>query len=107
MTGKLDLGDGHWLTFTQWKPDRSIPENAERYKNVPDADPIGGILAHTKADGSLCEGSIWFDVPAVHQVFPERHVWQVECWEPLTLSPSFLCHCGDHGFIKQGKWVRA
>jgi hypothetical protein len=26
----------------------------------------------------------------------------------LTLSPSLLCmRCGDHGFIRNGKWVKA
>lgn len=24
--------------------------------------------------------------------------------DPLTISPSLLCSCGDHGFLKQGEW---
>lgn len=27
--------------------------------------------------------------------------------DPLTISPSLLCRCGDHGFIRDGKWVAA
>lgn len=33
--------------------------------------------------------------------------WQVECLDPVTLSPSLLCPCGHHGFIRQGRWVPA
>lgn len=105
--GAIDLGDEHTIRFTQWKPDRSIEANAQRYKGVPDVPRCGGIISHKKADGSLCEGSVWFDLPEVRATFPDHPYWTVESWEPLTLSPSFLCHCGDHGFIKQGKWVRA
>jgi hypothetical protein len=38
------------------------------------------------------------------QLFPEQARWQVLCMEPLTLSPSLLCHCGDHGYIQGGRW---
>lgn len=41
---------------------------------------------------------------------PHKHwpVWQVESWDPLTLSPSVLCNtCGLHGFIREGRWVPA
>jgi hypothetical protein len=55
-------------------------------------------------------------------VMPARALWQVQTWEPLTISPSLLCkmprfgpdnkaipgtECGDHGFIRGGRWVRA
>ncbi len=105
--GNIDLGDGHSIRFMSWKPDRTITGNAERYKNIRDVERAGGIITHVMPDGKLCEGSIWFDLPEVRDTFPGHSYWQVESWEPLTLSPSFLCHCGDHGFIKQGKWVRA
>lgn len=26
---------------------------------------------------------------------------------PLTFSPSWLCDCGDHGWVRDGKWVPA
>lgn len=100
----LDLGDDHWLSFTQWKPDRALNP---QYGHLPDDDRIGGIIRHKKPDGAWCEGSIWFDSQVTREVFGTHDRWQVSSWEPLTCSPSFLCHCGDHGFIREGKWVRA
>lgn len=100
----IDLGDDHWLTFTCWRPDRELNP---QYAHLPDNDRIGGIITHALGEGKLCEGSIWFDCPQVREGWPGKPVWTVESWEPLTCSPSFLCHCGDHGFIKGGKWVRA
>lgn len=88
-------------------PDRTIPANAERYKGTPDIPRCGGIISHLKRDGTLCEGSIWWDLAEVRQLFVDHDYWTVQCWDPLTCNPSFLCHCGDHGFIRDGKWVRA
>jgi hypothetical protein len=102
MIPDIDLGDGHYLTFTCWKPDRALNP---QYAHLPDNDRIGGIIRHGDPL-EPCEGSIWFDCPQVREVFPGHPMWTVECWEPLTCSPSFLCHCGDHGFIRNGKWVR-
>jgi hypothetical protein len=105
----LDLGDGHWLRWTCWKPDRSIPSNAERFKDVPDDPRCGAIVTHTtdKTESGWCEGSIMFSGLTRDRSFPNHAAWTVESWEPLTLSPSLLCGCGDHGFIRGGKWVRA
>ena len=100
----LDLGDGHKLTFTSWAPNRDLNP---QYADYPDDDKIGAIITHTKSDGAICEGSIWFDKPIVEKFFGKHHRWRVLSWEPLTCEPSFLCHCGDHGFIRDGKWVRA
>jgi Family of unknown function (DUF6527) len=36
--------------------------------------------------------------------------WQVQSYDPLTLSPSIQCGvkgCSSHGFIQQGTWVGA
>ena len=33
--------------------------------------------------------------------------WKLESADPVTVSPSLLCSCGDHGFIREGKWVPA
>jgi hypothetical protein len=88
----IDLGHDHTFTFT-WAQDGQIK--------------IGGIITHKKADGSLCDGSLWFDCEYVNQHFPNKPRWKIESMEPLTLSPSFLCHCGDHGYIRNGKWVVA
>lgn len=99
----LDLGDGHWLRWIGWAPDRSIPENAERFKDAPDDSRYGAIVTHTtdKTETGLCEGYIGINPINDHAT------WTVESWDPLTLSPSLLCSCGDHGFIRGGKWVRA
>lgn len=32
----------------------------------------------------------------------------IESRDPLTVKGSLICnHCGDHGFIRDGKWVPA
>jgi hypothetical protein len=33
--------------------------------------------------------------------------WTLVSKEPLTVTPSLACGCGDHGFITNGKWVSA
>lgn len=110
----LDLGAGHVLRFTRWAPDRSIPENAERYADVPDVDPCGAIIDHPdlRDPTVTCGGAILFDLPGIAVVFPDHPCWTVESWDPLTISPSVLCAlekggCGDHGFVRAGQWVTA
>jgi hypothetical protein len=63
----------------------------------------GGVLSHVKGEGR-CEGYVHFDLP---DQWKQTDVWQVHSWNPLHLEPSFLCHCGFHGFIRAGKWVAA
>jgi len=59
----------------------------------------------TQPAGSPCGGGGLFDVPET-QVYADRPKWQVESWNPLTLSQSLLCTvCGNHGFIRDGQWV--
>ena len=36
-----------------------------------------------------------------------RARWTLVAYDPLTVAPSLLCACGDHGFIRDGKWVPA
>jgi hypothetical protein len=103
----LDLGDGHTLTFTSWHPDRELNP---QYADLPDIEKCGAIVGHPRADGKegRCWSGIYFDSEAVRRVFGDKQIWQVNSWEPLTLSPSLLCReCGDHGFIREGKWIRA
>lgn len=100
----IDLGLGHSLRFTVWKPDRALNP---QYDGIPDGDPIGAVVEHVKADGSTCKGSILFDCDAARMAFAGQDRWTVEQWDPLTLSPSLLCACGDHGFVREGKWVPA
>lgn len=111
-----DLGDDHWLTGICWAPDRDLNP---RYAGLPDVERWGAMIWHRRQDGTLCHGAITFDTPEVRAVMAvrgeERNVWQVESWDPLTISPSVLCcfpldgggTCGDHGFIRAGRWVRA
>lgn len=96
---RVDLGHGHWLEFTAHYGDDS-------------GQRCGAIVYHpikpddqTCAWRNLCGGYISFDIPA--NAGETRAKWQVVQMEPLTLSPSLACHCGDHGFIREGRWVPA
>ncbi len=91
---ELDLGDGHTLVFASY-------EGQAR---------VGATVLHAAADGSKCTGWIAFAGRSWAQGFGPDAIatWTVESPEPLTLSPSILCRtCGDHGFVRGGKWVRA
>jgi len=75
-----------------------------------ESEPYGGILWHRKADGGWCCGAWYLRIPMYkgQPAAPTNvDIWQLASKEPLTLSPSFLCHCGHHGFIRDGKWVQA
>ena len=89
----IDLGDDHTLTFAS-------------YKDEPHA---GANVAHKKPDGTTCDSFIAFAGRSWAQAFNGNiTTCDVLQDEPLTLSPSLLCRaCGDHGFIREGKWVRA
>lgn len=102
----IDLGDDHYLVFTRWAPD-DLPANRERFGvPLPVVEKYGAIIRHYKPNGEMCEGCITFD-GGWQRKNGSAPTWTVESWEPLTCSPSLLCHCGDHGFIRGGKWVRA
>lgn len=73
---------------------------------TPDGAVCGMIEYHDGRDGARCTGGyVPFDLPGV--THPER--WRVERdGRELTLSPSLLCTaCGNHGWIRDGKWVPA
>lgn len=88
----IDLGDGHTLTFAQYEGEVS-----------------GCSIAHKKPDGSDCDGWVAFAGRAWSRAFSGNiATWTVESEKPLTLSPSVRCRaCGDHGFVRDGRWVRA
>lgn len=46
---------------------------------------------------------IAFDVPE-NDWIPADGKWQVESLDPVTVSPSLLCPCGHHGFLRNGRW---
>ena len=103
MTGNvIDLGSGHAMRYTGWSPDRDLNP---QYEGIPDIERIGVIID----TGNGCESAAFFDIPGAREVLgPDRPLWTVESWDPLTLSPSLLCKlCGDHGFIREGRWVPA
>jgi hypothetical protein len=98
---EIDLGDGHTLRWLAWAPDRALNP---QFADIPDDERCGAIVKHPRADGGVCESYIGIN-PAINT---DAACWQVVSWEPLTLSPSLLCRvCGDHGFIREGKWVKA
>ena len=105
MTGEpIDLGSGHTLRFTSWAPDRDLNP---QYADLPDVERFGAIIYHSTPDGAPCLGAIIFDGSVARRVTPDHPFWTVQRWEPLTVTPSLLCHCGDHGFIRDGRWVPA
>lgn len=102
----LDLGYEHYLKFTSWRPDRELNP---QYAEIPDIERCGAIVWHrNKETGGVCCSGIHFDRPNVRAVFGDKTCWKVESEDPLTTSPSLLCmQCGDHGFIRNGKWIVA
>jgi hypothetical protein len=103
VTGE-DIGHGHTLRFFHWTPDRELNP---QYDGIPDELKAGVIIDHPHAKtGETCSGVATFDVPAMRALGREP-LWEVESWEPLTISPSVLCSCGDHGFVRSGRWEPA
>jgi len=105
MTDRLDLGRGHAIQIAAWDPDLDLNPTLCRFSDQFPAK-TSGIVTHDLPGGRECSGAITFDVPLAREFF-SGPFWTVESWEPLTLSPSLLCHCGDHGFIRDGRWVPA
>jgi Family of unknown function (DUF6527) len=100
---EIDLGSGFKLRFADWAPDREIPANNERYKDIPDVKRISAIV--TCAHG--IEGVIHLDRGEIYKtIFGDRPWWTVVQENPLTLEPSIQTGC-CHGWIRNGKWVTA
>lgn len=105
----IDLGDEHTLTFMAWAPDRDLNP---QYDGIPDVERFAASIEHRRPDnGERCTGAVTFDGEVARELAARGSYnqarWTVESWDPLTLSPSVLCECGDHGFIREGRWVRA
>lgn len=101
----IDLGHGHTLRFMGWRPDRDLNP---QYDGVPDVDRFAAIIEHPHATtGQPCVGQVTFAGQVQDRVSPRVPKWTVESWEPLTLSPSVLCSCGDHGYVRDGRWIAA
>lgn len=85
--GSIDLGngsfyvksvdrEGNWIAITEW---------------------------HKNPQGNLCGGWVPFNVESEY-INASTPKWEVISRDPLTLSPSLLCNCGNHGFIRNGRW---
>jgi len=74
-------------------------ENAEIRFYADDGRPGGLYYEHQCVGGKLSPGWIPFE---------GSYKWDVIKLDPLTLAPSLLCRaCGHHGFVRDGKWVKA
>jgi hypothetical protein len=86
----LDLGVGRSVT-PYYKDDRLL--------GYLDEHPLVGGAA-----GATCMGIIQTEHAPGYGA--PRH--RVVKTHPLTIEPSVLCRtCGNHGFIRDGKWVPA
>lgn len=87
----LDLGDGHRLSPILGKQDELI--------GYMDEHP------HATEPGRECWGSVALEGTEWGREHPR---WRVVQAQPLTLAPSLLCPtCGNHGFVRDGRWVPA
>jgi len=116
----IEQTTGEWLlaTFGPGEP-RSIDLGSEHWAKpwvYEQGEPWGGFrLLHPKgpsntgayADSDYCLGSVAFDIPEAITHNHKGPLWAVQSIDPLTISPSIACGCGDHGFIRDGKWVSA
>lgn len=85
----IDLGDGHAMEYREFKGETAAIDLYHPGCKSPNFISFTGRSWAREFNGRIT-------------------TWEVENDEPLTLSPSIECRaCGDHGFIKNGKWVRA
>lgn len=104
----LDFGDGPPpLDFGHGVLGRWITDDAGNRIGLLDSHP----MPNPPVPGRRCMGSIYFDIPETRAAAPQHAanyaMWQLNSLEPLDVSPSLLCSCGHHGFIRSGRWVPA
>lgn len=86
---RIDLGADHSLIAITWTDD-------ER--------PSGWMVYHSDRRDPMkeCGCGVW----VARRVMSD--LWTLVSWEPLTIAPSILCgQCGDHGYIRNGRWESA
>ncbi len=98
----VDVGHGVQISFTSWGPHPRVGLTVFHVCT-------GGNCRETGPDGqrNWCGGGVLFDLPGVREAFPDRALWTVESFDPLTLSPSLQCACPGcthHGYIRAGRW---
>lgn len=105
----VEIGEHHCLRRTVHGGDPDVTEYATGLMAGGATTHLAGfIVGHDRADQALrCEGAV--TVCAEHRA--DGHVWSMTGsleGGDLTLAPSILCKtCGDHGFIREGRWVAA
>jgi len=90
----LDLGDGHWLRWSEYEGER-----------------CGAIIMHVTMNplraAEFCEVGFTIRGTRFNKLYAERPAWDLSgSFEEPTLSPAFRCHCGDSGRIEHGTWIR-
>lgn len=106
----ISIGKDHFIKFEWLTP--SGEGIASAVKPEEGSIKVGLLEQHKNAAGTWCGGYITFgNVPeAVNFVakFGGRlsgHVLEND--DPISVSPSLLCRCGKHGFIRAGAWSDA
>lgn len=86
-----DIGGGSTMTLCEYQ-----------------GEIVGLTEAHRDQAGNVCMGFVRFEGTRVGYGASNAATWKVEQANPLTISPSVLCRsCGNHGFIRNGRWVPA
>jgi len=92
MSTEIDLGNGY------------IGHLIEASEAQPHPSGYAGItIEHTRPDGRQCGHIATWD----GSQGPNR-TWTLVLLDPLHIEPSLLCRvCGDHGFVRNGRWQSA
>lgn len=91
----VDLGDGHYLAWSEY----NTPEGTET---------SGGLIFHARPGLPECFAGFTLRNTRYAADYPSDDTWLLTGHkETPTLSPSFRCHCGDHGYVREGRWERA
>lgn len=94
IAGAVDIGGDHFLVpVYHWEDERAT-------------EVYGYQDHHRRPDGRACQGFV-----KVSPDGPGSNRWASSgslADGTLTLDPSLLCRaCGDHGWVRDGRWVKA
>jgi hypothetical protein len=116
ITNSIDLGSDHsydliygdalwwedhwptkkWSSITRLTPEVGAPEILTAvviWHRRPDNGEICGVLVHFARPLQKSEKAL--DYP----------IWEVKSFKPFEIMPSVICKtCGDHGWIRDGRW---
>lgn len=94
MHGAVNIGTDHLLKLSRFKGEVS-----------------GVQIFHKRPDGTQCHVYHW--VTLKDRSWDREFkgglaiTWEVVQDEPLTLKGSIKCqYCGDHGYVRDGKWEK-